>query len=110
MSLHVLEAPRALFFITTDTPLILYSLNSGSPSGAGWENPDAMAVIPVHPKYCLVLIYRKEATIYSRVLAPDQVNFWNINSMKYASTEVHSKYDYDIARNWMLRQGIWRKE
>ncbi len=110
MSLYVLEAPGALFFITTDTPLVLYSLNSGSTLGAGWENQDAMAVIPIHPKYCLVLVYRKEATIYTKVLADDEVHFWNINLMKYASTEVFSKYRYDIARNWMLRQGIWRKK
>ena len=110
MSLHVLEAPGALFFITTDTPLVLYSLNSGSTLGAGWGNQDAMAVIPIHPKYCLVLVYRKEATIYTKVLAADEVHFWNINLMKYASTEIFSKYRYDIARDWMLRQGIWRKK
>jgi len=110
MSLHVLEAPGALFFITTDTPLILYSLNSGSLLGAGWGNQDAMAVIPIHPKYCLVLVYRKEATIYSKVLAADEVHFWNINLMKYASTEIYSKYQYDMAHNWMLQQGIWHKK
>lgn len=110
MSLHVLEAPGALFFITTDTPLVLYSLASGSTLGAGWANQDAMAMIPIHPKYCLVLIYRKEATIYSKVLTADEVHFWNTNLMKYASTEIYSKYSYDIAHDWMLRQGIWRKK
>ncbi len=110
MSLHILEAPGALFFVTTDTPLVLYRLSSGSPTGAGWGNQDAMAVIPINPKYCLVLVYRKKATIYTKTLAPNEVHFWNINLIKYASHEVYSKHRYDIARDWMQGRGMWSEK
>jgi len=35
MSLHVIQAPRTHFFVTTDTLFVLYSMSSGTPLGAG---------------------------------------------------------------------------
>lgn len=110
MSLHVLTASALGFFITTDTPLVLFSLSSGSPVGAGWGNNDALAVIPVHPKHCMVLCYRKERTIYTKVLARGEVEFWNIEMMKYASREIYSKHPYNLALDWMHDRGIWQRE
>jgi hypothetical protein len=107
MSLHVIEAAGGLFFVTTDTPLILYSLSSGTPVGAGWANQDAMAMIPIHPKKCLVLAYREEPAIYSNTITSEDILLWNINLMKYASHEIYSKHSYDIALDWMLRRGMW---
>lgn len=109
MSLHVIKAPDALFFVTTDTPLVLYSLSSGSPIGAGWANQDAMAMIPIDPKYCIMLAYREQPAIYSNILSPFDVHLWNINLIRYASHEVYSKYPYDIASDWMHRRGVWGK-
>ena len=107
MSLHVIEATGGLFFITTDTPLVLYSLSSGTPVGAGWANRDAMAMIPIHPKKCLVLTYRGEPAIYSNTITANDIHLWNINLMKYASYEIYSKHSYDIALDWMLQRGMW---
>jgi hypothetical protein len=107
MSLHVIKAPDAHFFVTTDTPLVLYSLSSGTPLGAGWANRDAMAMIPIHPQYCLMLAYRGEPSIYSNLLTPTDIHLWNVNLMKYASYEIYSKYPYDLALDWMLRRGLW---
>jgi len=110
MSLHVIKAPGSHFFVTTDTPLVLYSLSSGTPLGAGWANRDAMAMIPIHPKYCFMLAYRGQPSIYSNILTPTDVHLWNVNLMKYASYEVYSKYLYDLALDWMLRRGLWGKK
>lgn len=109
MSLHVIEPPGALFFITADTPLVLFSFSSGTTLGAGWGNKDAFAMIPVHPKRCMMLAYRREPSIYSSVLTPENVHLWNIEMMKYASHEIYSKHPYDMALDWMHQQRIWRK-
>ena len=108
MSFHVLEAPGGLFFTTTDRPLVLFSLMSGSPLGAGWGNKDVLAALPLDPKHLLVMCYRGEPAVYHTVLSAKDVHFWNIEFMKYAVYEVYSKHTYDIALDWMLRKGIWK--
>jgi hypothetical protein len=109
MSFHILGASGGLFFITTDRPLVLYSLISGSTLGAGWANKDALAAMALDPKHILVMCYRGEPAIYDKTLTPKDVQFWNIQLMKYAVYEVYSKFQYDIALDWMLRRGIWGK-
>ncbi len=111
MSLHIIEASGRSFFITSDTPLVLFSLSSGTPLGAGWANQDAMATISIHPKKCLILVYRETPSIYTgrSIVNTQDVDVWNINLMKYASNEVYSKYEYGHALNWMLRRGIWKE-
>jgi len=104
MTFHILEAPGGLFFVTTDRPLVLFSLVSGSPLGAGWGNRDALAAMPLDPKHLLVMCYRSEPAVYHKVLSTRDVHFWNIELMKYAVYEVYSKYPYDIALDWMLRK------
>lgn len=108
MTFHILEAPGGLFFITTDRPLVLFSLISGSPLGAGWGNKDALAALPLDPKHLLVMCYRGEPAVYHKVLSAKDIQFWNIELMKYAVYEVYSKYTCDIALDWMLRKGIWK--
>jgi len=108
MTFHILEAPGGLFFITTDRPLVLFSLVSGSPSGAGWGNRDALAAMPLDPKHLLVMCYRGKPAVYYKVLSNKDIQFWNIELMKYAVYEVYSKYTYDIALDWMLGKGIWK--
>jgi len=108
MTFHILEASGALFFVTTDRPLVLFSLASGSPLGAGWANRDALAVLPLNPKNLLVMCYRGKPAVYHKVLSNREVQFWNIELMKYAVYEVYSKYTYNIALDWMLRKGIWK--
>lgn len=107
MTFHILEAPGGLFFITTDRPLVLFSLMSGSPLGAGWGNKDALAVLPLDPKHLLVMCYRSESAVYHKVLSTQDVHFWNIEMMKYAVYEVYSGHPYNVAHDWMLRRGIW---
>ena len=109
MTFHILEAPGGLFFVTTDRPLVLFSLISGSPLGAGWGNQDALAALPLDPKHLLVICYRSEPAVYHKVLSTQDVQFWNIEMMKYAVCEVYSKYPYDVALDWMLRRGSWGK-
>ena len=109
MSLHVIKAADAHFFVTTDTPLVLYSLSSGTPVGAGWANRDAMAMIPIHPEYCLMLAYRGQPSIYSNIVTPTDTHLWNVNLMKYASDEIYSKYRYDLALDWMHQRGVWSR-
>jgi len=108
MSFHILEAPGGLFFTTTDRPLVLFSLMSGSPLGAGWGNKDVLAVLPLDPKHLLLMCYRGKPAVYHTVLSVEDVHFWNIELMKYAVNEVYSKYTYGIALDWMLRKGIWK--
>jgi hypothetical protein len=108
MTFHILEAPGGLFFVTTDRPLVLFSLVSGSPLGAGWGNRDALAAMPLDPKHLLVMCYRGKPAVYHKVLSNKDVQFWNIELMKYAVYEVYSKYTYDIALDWMLGKGIWK--
>jgi len=108
MSFHILEAPGGLFFTTTDRPLVLFSLMSGSPLGAGWGNKDVLAVLPLDPKHLLLICYRGKPAVYHTVLSVEDVHFWNIELMKYAANEVYSKYTYDAAHDWMLRKGIWK--
>ena len=110
MSLHIMEATGATFFITTDTPLVLFSLTTGTPLGAGWANSDAMAMIPISPRYSFMLAYRGKPSIYTKTLTTYDVNLWNVNLMRYASQEVYSKYAYDLAQDWMLRRGLWDKK
>lgn len=109
MSLYIMEAIDGLFFITTDTPLVLYSINTGSPTGAGWANSDAMAVIPISPKKCLMLTYEGKPTIYSKIITAEDIHFWNVSLMKYAVHEVYSKHPYDTALDWMLQKGMWKQ-
>jgi len=108
MAFHIFEAPGGLFFITTDRPLVLFSLISGSSLGAGWGNKDVLGVLPVDPKHLLVMCYRGKPTVYHVVLSAQDVHYWNIELMKYAVNEVYSKYTYGIALDWMLRKGIWK--
>jgi len=92
MSLHILTALGGAFFITADRPLTLFSLLSGSTLGAGWGNSDAMAVMPLDPKRCLVLAYRGNPAVYTKDISTDDVRFWNVEMMKYAQNEVYSRY------------------
>lgn len=108
MTFHILEAPGGLFFVTTDKPLVLFSLVSGSPLGAGWGNKDALAAMPLDPKHLLVMCYRGEPAVYHKILSIKDVQFWNIELMKYGVYEVYSKYTYDIALDWMIGKGIWK--
>jgi len=108
MTFHICEAPRGLFFTTTDRPLVLLSLMSGSSLGAGWGNKDVLAALPLDPKHLLVMGYRGEPAIYHTVLSANDVHSWNIELMKYAVYEVYSKHEYDVALDWMLRKGIWK--
>jgi hypothetical protein len=108
MAFHICKAPGGLFFTTTDRPLVLFSLMSGSSLGAGWGNKDVLAALPLDPKHFLVMGYRGEPAIYHTVLSAKDVRSWNIELMKYAVYEVYSKHEYDIALDWMLRKGIWK--
>lgn len=108
MTFHICEAPGGLFFTTTDRPLVLFSLMSGSPLGAGWGNKDVLAALPLDPKHLLLMCYRGEPAVYHRVLSANDVHFWNIELMKYAVYEVYSKHTYDTALDWMLRKGVWK--
>ena len=108
MSLFILSAPRGLFFITTDTPLILLSMSSDSTIGAGWGNADAFAVHPLDPKHSMAMFYAGPATIRGMPLSAEEVHFWNFNMMRYANMEVYSKYQYEMALEWMHARGQWK--
>ena len=108
MAFYIFEATGGFFFITTDRPLVLFSLISGSPLGAGWEKKDALAAFPLDPKHLLIMCYRGEPAVYHAVLSAEDVHFWNVGLMRYAVNEVYSKYTYGIALDWMLRKGIWK--
>jgi len=108
MAFYIFEASGGLFFITTDRPLVLFSLISGSPHGAGWEKKDALAALSLDPKHLLTMCYRGTPAIYNRVPSAGDVHFFNVELMKYAVYEVYSKHEYDVALDWMLREGIWK--
>ena len=110
MAFYIFEAPAGLFFITTDRPLVLFSLISGSPYGAGWERKDALAVLALDPKHLLTMCYRGEPAVYCRVPSAEDVRFLNVELMKYAMSEVYSRYTYSIALDWMLRRGSWKRK
>lgn len=108
MAFYIFEAPAGLFFITTDRPLVLFSLISGSPYGAGWERKDTLAVLALDPKHLLTMCYRGEPAVYHRIPSAEDVHFFNVELMKYAVNEVYSKYTYGIALDWMLGKGGWK--
>ena len=108
MSLFILNAPRGLFFITTDTPLILLSMSSDSTLGAGWGNADAFAIHPLDPKHFMAMFCAGPATIRGKTLSADEVHFLNLNMMRYANMEVYSKYQYEMASEWMHGRGQWK--
>ncbi len=110
MAFYTFAAPEGLFFITTDRPLVLLSLISGSTLRAGWGKKDALAALPLNPKHLLTMCYRGEPAVYSRVPTAEDVRFFNVELMKYAVSEVYSKYTYSIAQDWMLRKGGWGKK
>lgn len=107
MSLFVLNAPGGLFFVTTDMPLILFSLSSNSTLGAGWGNADAFAIHPLGPKHFMAMFYAEPATIRGKELSAGEVHPWNFEMMKYANREVYSKYPHDVALDWMYRRRQW---
>jgi hypothetical protein len=107
MSLFILDAPGGLFFVTTDRPLLLLSMSSGSTLGAGWENGDAFAMLPLDPKRFVVMLRAGSSTVRRKDLSAHEVQFWNSEMMKYANAEVYSKYPYDMASDWMHRRGQW---
>lgn len=108
MAFYIFEAPGELFFIMTDRPLVLFSLISGSPHRAGWEKKDAVAALSLDPKHLLTMCYRGTPAIYNRVPSAGDVQFFNVELMKYAVNEVYSKYPYDTALDWMLRKSGWK--
>jgi hypothetical protein len=109
MSLFILTAPRGLFFITTDTPLVLLSMYSDSTLGAGWGNADAFAVHPLAPEHLMAAFHAGPATIRGKTLSADEVHFFNSNMMRYANMEVYSKYQYKMALDWMHGRGQWKQ-
>ena len=107
MSIFILDAPGGLFFVTTDKPLILLNMSTDSALGAGWGNPDVFAIHPLDPKHFMAMFHAGPATIRGKVISADEVHFWNFEMMKYANSEVYSKYPYDVALDWMHSRGQW---
>ena len=62
-------------------------------------------------KICLLIMcYRDQPAVYHKVLTTKDIHFWNVELMKYAVHEVYSKYTYNIALDWMLIRGIWKRK
>ncbi len=107
MSLFILSAPGALFFVTTDRPLTLLSMSSDTMLGAGWGREDAFAMLPLSPRHFVTMFYAGPATVRGKELSTPEVRFFNDEMMKYASMEIYSKYPYNLALDWMRRKGRW---
>ena len=53
MHIRVVRAVPETFFVTSDNPVVLVSAVSGSRSGVGWANQDAMALMAIDPGHLL---------------------------------------------------------
>jgi len=107
MSLFILNATRGLFFVTADRPLILLSMSTDSTLGAGWGKEDAFAILPLDPKHLVTMFYAGPPSVREKESSADEVHFWNLQMMKYATREVYSKHPYNIALDWMRQRGQW---
>ena len=110
MTYLILEAPAGLFFVTCDRPLSLISIRTGSTRGAGWGNADALASIPLSPKYLLMMFYYIPRAIRIEQISAEEVHLQNIDTMKFAKQEVYSPKEYNEAENWMFSTGRWSQK
>jgi hypothetical protein len=101
MTFLLLEAPNNLFFITSDRPLVLQSRITGSRVCAGWANPDALGTIALCPSHFLLMYYGESYGLQHSKATPDMVQGLNLETIKFANSEIYSPFKYLEAENWM---------
>ena len=93
MSFKIWEAPNNHFFLTSDRPLVLRSLSTGSRVRAGWENRDALGTIALSPSRFLSMFYYEPSGIYVVKATPEQVAGLNSETIRFAKDEIYSSFE-----------------
>ena len=104
MRVLVLKAPKGLFFLTSDRPLVLRSQRTGSPVGAGWANPDIQGTIPLDPSRYVFIFHADSPGIEKPLEAtPKVMDDLNSSTILFAGQEIYSPFKYLEAEEWMRR-------
>ena len=57
------------------------------------------------------MFYRKPSrAIYRKEAAPEDVAYFNVETMKHVDQEIYSPIEYPEAYAWMKGLGFWRPE
>jgi hypothetical protein len=107
MAFLIFEAPKGLFFVTSDRPLTLQRRKTGSQSGAGWANDDALASIALSPTRFLLMFYTNRFDMVQTAAIPEQVAGLNVEVIRFADKEIYSPSKYCEANDWMQSIGWW---
>jgi hypothetical protein len=89
----------------SDHPLVLRSSRTGSRVGVGWGNSDAIASMPLCPTSFLVLLYSEAGCISQGEANAEDVDFLNLETIRFANREVYSRFNSKEAHNWMMGSG-----
>lgn len=106
MAFLIFEAPKGLFFVTSDRPLMLQRRN-GSQGGAGWANDNALASIALSPTRFLLMFYTNRSDMVQTAATPEQVAGLNVEVIRFADKEIYSPSKYCEAYDWMQSIGRW---
>ena len=111
MQFLLLQTRSEHHFVTSDRPVILRSLSTGSRLGAAWGNTDVVGSIAVSPHTYLLMFYRKPSmALYRNEAAPEDVASLNVETMKCAAQEIYSPIECPEACAWMKEVGLWKPE
>lgn len=106
MSFMRLIAPDGSFFISSDRPLYIFSISTGSNYRAGWANKkDVIGSIALSPSCFLRMWYSDEWGIYGKELPSSEVKKINLGTMMFAKREIYSPFKYPEAQDWMTSSG-----
>ena len=107
MAFLIFEAPKGLFFVTSDRPLTLQRRKTGSQSGTGWASEDALASIALSPTRLLRMFCTNRFDKEQTVATPEQVAGLNVEVIRFADQEIYSPSKSREADDWMKRRGRW---
>lgn len=108
MAFLIFEAPKGLFFVTSDRPLMLQRRKNGSQGGAGWVNDDTLVSIALSPIRFLLIFYTNRFDMVQTAATPEQVAGLNVEVIRFAEKEIYSSSKYCEADDWMKSVGRWR--
>ena len=104
MSWMILDAPAGIFFIASDCPVYLTSLD-GSRLGAGWGNANALGSLPLSPSRYLILSYLfpSDAWVYKQA-STKEAEFLNARTIASAGYAIYSPERYSPAEYWLRKK------
>ena len=101
MEFVLADAPEGSEFVTTDRPLTLRRIPTGSRVGAGWANRDALGQIALSPSRFLIMLYGNPGRMSGLQVTPEQVEEWNEETILFADQEIYSASESAEAMAWM---------